>query len=113
MGKEIKKNEDLNLHDIRHKYLDSNIRYLLAMQVRAMRDARGWSKKELAEKVGMTEAEITRLENPRGRSMTLDKMKNIAQAFDVAVLIRFVPFSISKAALSPQSFSEESEALQS
>jgi transcriptional regulator with XRE-family HTH domain len=58
-----------------------------------MRDNEPWSQQELAEKVGMTQNRISLLENPYKAKPTLTTLKRIAAAFDVALVVRFVPFS--------------------
>jgi transcriptional regulator with XRE-family HTH domain len=101
--------------EIRHLYVESNIRQLLPMQLKSMREARGWSQPEVGEKAGMKQSAIARLEDPRYGSMTLSTLKRLAKAFDVALIVRFAPFSdfiswtaqINEPRLSPPSFNEE------
>ena len=62
-----------------------------ALQIRANRLARGWTQKELAERSGMKQSGIARLE--RGGRPDLRTLKKVASAFDVALVVRFVPFS--------------------
>lgn len=100
---------DLSLQDMRYQWLEENIRYLLAMQIKATREARGWSKAELGDKTGMTEVEITHLEDPKGRGITMEKLKLLAQAFDVGLLVRFVPFAERSSTLAPAGYDEESK----
>lgn len=108
--------EYLSSPDIRHLYLDSSIRQLIAMQLRSMREARGWSQLEVGEKAGgMKQSAIARLEDPRYSSITLSTLKRLAKAFDVALIVRFAPFSefiswtaqLNESRLSPPSFSKE------
>lgn len=65
----------------------------IPFQIRAMRQARGWSQKELAAHAGMTQEGISRLENPDYGKLTLTTLKRLASAFDVGLAVRFVPFS--------------------
>jgi len=58
-----------------------------------MRDGQGWRQQELAEKVGTNQNAISRLENPFYGKPTITTLKRIAAAFDVALVVRFVPFS--------------------
>jgi transcriptional regulator with XRE-family HTH domain len=58
-----------------------------------MRDREGWSQQELAERVEMTQNRISLLENPFKGKPTLTTLKRLAAAFDVALVVRFVPFS--------------------
>ena len=65
----------------------------LPFQIRAMRQARGWSQKDLADHAGMTQEGVSRLENPDYGKPTLTTLKRLASAFDVGLVVRFVPFS--------------------
>lgn len=65
----------------------------LPFQIRAMRQVRGWSQKDLADRVGMTQEGVSRLENPDYGKPTLTTLKRLASAFDVGLAVRFVPFS--------------------
>jgi transcriptional regulator with XRE-family HTH domain len=58
-----------------------------------MRDQRGWSQQQLAKEVGMNQNAISRLENPSYGKATITTLKRLAAIFDVAVVVRFVPFS--------------------
>ncbi len=62
-------------------------------QIRAMRQARGWSQKELAERLGMTQHGVSRLENPNYGKFTLATLKRLVPVFDVALVVKYVPFS--------------------
>ena len=62
-------------------------------QIRVMRQARGWSQKEFAARLGMTQEGVSRLENPNYGKLTLTTLKRLASAFDVALAVHFVPFS--------------------
>jgi transcriptional regulator with XRE-family HTH domain len=64
----------------------------LPFQLRAMRQARGWSQQELAERAGMTQEGISRLESLNYGRFTLTTLKRLASAFDVALVVRFEPF---------------------
>ncbi len=86
-----------------------------AAQIRAMREKREWNQHMLAEKAGMGQARISLLENPNYQNLSLNTLKRIANVFDVALLVRFVPFSKLFAmieeetaeTLAPRSFAEE------
>ncbi len=108
--------EYLSDKETRYFYLDSSIRHLLALQLRSMREARGWEQSEVGEKAGgMTQSTISRLEDPRYGKFTLSTLKRLAEAFDVAVIVRFTPFNefiswvtkLNELHLSPVSFEEE------
>jgi transcriptional regulator with XRE-family HTH domain len=79
--------------DARTRFVESHLGKTLAFQIRSMRDAKNWSQGALAEKVGMNQNAISRLESPTYGRATLTTLKRIATAFDVALVVRFVPFS--------------------
>ena len=72
-------------------YVDETIPF----QIRALRDQqnRRWTQQELAERAGMKQERISTLENPNYGSYSLRILKQLAAAFDVALIVRFVPFS--------------------
>jgi len=77
----------------REIFVDSHISKGLSFQTRSLRDREGWSQQELAEKIGSTQNAIYRAENPNYGKQTLSTLKKIAAAFDVALVVRFIPFS--------------------
>jgi transcriptional regulator with XRE-family HTH domain len=79
--------------DYRDLFAIEEINTGLPFQIRAMREARGWSQKDLADRAGMTQEGVSRLENPDDGKLTLTTLKRLASAFDVGLAVRFVPFS--------------------
>ena len=77
--------------DYREAYVDSRLGTSVAFQVAAMREDRGWTQAELAQKMDAQQPLVSRIE--RGDSVTLSTIKRIAAAFGVAVEVSFVPFS--------------------
>lgn len=77
----------------REAFVESHLAKTTASQIRAIRDRLEWSQQELADKVGMTQNAISRLESLHYGKATLTTLKRIAAAFDVALIVRFVPFS--------------------
>lgn len=78
--------------EVRTRFVESNLSKNLAFQLRSLRDREDWSQEQLAEQVGMNQNAISRLENPFYGKATLTTLKRLAQAFDVALIVRFVPF---------------------
>lgn len=62
-------------------------------QIYALREQRKWTQKELGTYTGMAQETISRLEDPNYSKLTLKTLKRLASAFDVALMVRFVPFS--------------------
>lgn len=77
----------------RAKFVASHIDKGIAFQIRALRDRQELSQEALAAKVGMNQNAISRLESPERGRPTITTLKRIAEAFDVALVVRFVPFS--------------------
>ena len=59
------------------------------VRLRELRDARGWTQDELAEKAGVTRATVSRIEGGKVASLDLEVFEKLADALDVhpAVLI--------------------------
>ena len=71
----------------------SNLSEGIAFQIRATRDKREMTQAELARESGMTQNNLSRLESPDYGKQTIRSLKRIADALDVALVVRFVPFS--------------------
>ncbi len=64
----------------------------IAFQIRALREDRGWTQQELAERMGKQQEAISQWENPDYGRFTLQTVKKLAAAFDVAPVVRFGSF---------------------
>jgi len=76
----------------RAQLVASNLSEGIAFQIRATRDKRGMTQAELARESGMTQNNLSRLESPDYGKQTITSLKRIADALDVALVVRFVPF---------------------
>lgn len=79
--------------DARRRLVASNLAKGVAFQIRNTRDARGMTQDELASLAGMSQNNLCRLEDPNYGKHTLSSLKRIADALDVALVVRFIPFS--------------------
>jgi len=77
----------------RAAYVSSQISIGIPYQVRALRKRAGWGQKRLAAESGMMQPRISAIENPGEGDLNLDTLKRLAAAFDVALIVRFAPFS--------------------
>ncbi len=92
----------------------------LAMQIRNLREKNDWKQSELATRLGKNQGNISQWEDPDYGRYSLATLKEMATAFDVALLVKFIPFSelvkdmvsLSETRLSPPSFTEEQYHLQ-
>ena len=110
--------------EARTQLVESNLSQGIAYQIRATRDSQHLNQGQLAQAVGMTPNNLCRLENPDYGKHTISSLKRIADALDVALVVRFVPFSqyiawlsgssyldsgISPESMAPPSFAREEE----
>lgn len=77
----------------RAKFVASHLDKGIAYQIRALRDRQELSQEDLASLVGMNQNAISRLESPERGRPTITTLKRLAEALDVALVVRFVPFS--------------------
>ncbi len=82
-----------------------------------MRDERGWSQQQAGKELQKTQSLISRFESPAYAKLSLQTLVEIADGFDVGLLIKFVPFSrlvreyedVSAVALSAKSVTDKKE----
>lgn len=77
----------------REEYATAMLKRMIPYQMRAIRKKRGWSQEQLAEEAKVTQGVISRAEDPCYGNLTLTTIGRIAAGFDLAAVIRFVPFS--------------------
>lgn len=85
--------ESLKDKEYRDLYVAERINVGLAYQIREMRGSEDMTQRLLAAKAGMHQATISELENPNYGAYTISTLKRLASVFDVALEVRFVPFS--------------------
>jgi len=64
----------------------------IAWQIRINRQLRGMSQKDLATAIGTKQSAVSRAEDPEYGAHRLETLKQIANAFDCALSVRFVSF---------------------
>jgi transcriptional regulator with XRE-family HTH domain len=77
----------------RDAYVAAHISNTVASQILMLREAKGWTQTQLAEKSGMRQSRISALEDPNYENVEAATLRRLASAFDVALTIRFIPFS--------------------
>jgi transcriptional regulator with XRE-family HTH domain len=77
----------------REAFIGSQVFTTIPYQVRALRKQNRLDQNALAAKTGMKQSRISAIENPSGNGLTLDTLIRLAAAFDVGLMVRFVPFS--------------------
>jgi transcriptional regulator with XRE-family HTH domain len=76
----------------RRAYVSEHVRRGMAHQIRALREARGWSQGELSRRLGKPQSVVSRLEDPAYGKLTVQTLLEVADAFDVALSVRFIDF---------------------
>ena len=76
-----------------HIYVKEFLYENIATQIKVLREHRGWTQKELAEKVGMKQSRISLLENPNYDKWTIFTLIKLAETFDVGLYLSYENFS--------------------
>jgi transcriptional regulator with XRE-family HTH domain len=85
---------DMKNKEYRDAFVSEHIDTGIPFQIRALREQRGLTQKELAERAGMKQERISAIENPNYKNaFTLSTLKRLASAFDIALIVRFAPIS--------------------
>jgi len=92
-GLSNRKLERLRDKAYRDAYVRARINIGIPHQIRALREQRGWSQAELGRRAGKPSNVINRLENPESGGNTIRTCLEMASAFDVALVVKFVPYS--------------------
>jgi transcriptional regulator with XRE-family HTH domain len=103
----------------RRAYVEGNAKDTVAFQLRRMRISREWEQKDVAARLGNSKLQpmISRYENPDYGKYSVTTLLDLANAFDVALVVRFVKFSElvrwdlhkNEATLQPKSFRDDTE----
>lgn len=85
--------EKLSNPEYRRAYVASQINIGIPAQLKALLKSRGWTQRKLADEAGMLQPRISGLLTPGRTSPNIKTLRRIAEAFDCALIVRFVPFS--------------------
>jgi transcriptional regulator with XRE-family HTH domain len=84
---------ELKDKEYRDAFVSEHINTGIPFQIRTLREQRGWTQEDLAIHTGMKQEAISsRIENPNYGKLSLSTLKKIASAFDIGLVVRFVPF---------------------
>jgi DNA-binding XRE family transcriptional regulator len=75
----------------RELYEQSRQQVRLAIQIREVRESRGWTQAELARRIGTSQPAIARLESGEYDGYTVGILRRIAQATSARLQIRLEP----------------------
>jgi Predicted transcriptional regulators len=79
--------------NVREAFVSAHVSNGIAFQIRSLRRGRKWTQEQLATAAGTKPTQIGRVENPDYGSHTITVLRRIASAFDVALVVRFAPYS--------------------
>ena len=107
--------ESLRDPEYRHQFVEEEINVGIAFQIRSLRNRQNLRQVELADRLGGKQSLVSSWENPNYGRYSLGTLKVLAKAFDVGLLVRFVPFStlvdwtlnLTSDTIAPPSFNEE------
>lgn len=99
----------------RDAFVSARIQVGIPLQIRALREQKGWSQQELADQAGVKQSWIATIENPNYSGFSLKTLLKLASAFEIGLIVEFVPISnlvdrelrLSPESLTPVSFKED------
>lgn len=109
--------EKLHKKSYRTSYVAEHVRRGVAYQIRSLRDQRGWNQGYFSGLLRKPQSVVSRLEDPSYGKYTVQTLLEIASVFDVALQVRFVPYStflqqtrdVSSKSMQATGFEEELE----
>src|SRR5258708_5384240 len=101
--------EKLKDPEYRNLFNSRQIQRLLPMQIKALRVSREMKQEEMAKALQTTQTVVSRIERAKG-NLTINTLLKIAEAFDVALVVRFDPINkfidwvddLSESAIAPE-----------
>ena len=111
--------ENLSDSDFRKQFINEHVDVGIAFQIRSLRNRQELFQSDLAKLLGVKQPLVSSWENPDYGRYTLRTLKDLANAFNVGLLVRFVPFSklvdwtvdLTSDVIAPPSFDEEQNQL--
>lgn len=101
--------------EYRHSYAEECVNTMIASQIRILREERAMTQSALADKAGMAQPRLSVMENAEYSNWSINTLKRLARAFDLALSVKFEAFSevildfedMSKETLSRPSFKDD------
>lgn len=85
--------EKLTNKGFRDAFISEEIDVGLPMQLREMRESRGWTQGDVAKQIGTKQPRFSVMEKLGYGNFALNTLKKLASVFDVALIVSFVPYS--------------------
>ncbi|MEW6687556.1 MAG: helix-turn-helix transcriptional regulator [Pseudomonadota bacterium] len=77
----------------RRAYVRAELVNGVASQIRILRQERNWTQVQLAKRLKTTQTVVSRLEDPSYGKFSIQTLLQVGDAFDVALHVRYMPFS--------------------
>ena len=77
----------------RRAFVASQINIGITFQIRTLLKSRGWTQDELADRADMKQPRISAMLKPGKVRPNIETLRRLAEAFDVGLIVKFVPFS--------------------
>ena len=107
--------QSLNDPEYREQFVEEGINVGIAFQIRSLRNRQDLTQEGLAKKINIKQPLVSSWENPNYGKYNLKTLKELAKAFDVALIVKFISFgemvkdavNLTPDRLCPPSFNEE------
>ncbi len=106
--------------EYREEFVAAQVKRGVPFQIRALMKQQGITQEILADRAGLKQGVVSRAANPEYGNLTLNTLIRVAAGFDVALILKFVPFSelnrwftnLSEETMQVKTFEQENEALE-
>ncbi len=79
--------------EYRHSYAEECLNTMIATQIKVLREEREMTQSILASKTGMAQPRLSVMENAEYSNWSINTLKRLARAFDLALSVKFEAFS--------------------
>jgi transcriptional regulator with XRE-family HTH domain len=77
--------------EFRKRFKEAGEAWEVALQIAALRKARGLSQKQVADLVGTSQQQISRLESPSYPGHSLSMLRRVVEALDATLRVEILP----------------------
>jgi len=89
---ELRNDPDMQEFEYRHAWADAHLNSMIAMQIKIIREQRGWNQSQLALESEMAQPRISLLEDVNYSAWSINTLKRIARSYDLRLRVSFEEF---------------------